>query len=167
MTGHRALLQLFLLAGNVIITMAESSSPAIVQPPNAARYDNYRLYRLQLETDEHVQVFQQVEAISDSVIFYGHARNPGQHLTIMVAAHKIADITELLTRYNVQHRILVRLIMMTYCICILSSRFSWFPRRTTSRNQSISSSSLCCQKTRPAAIWIGITISIWTQFTIG
>lgn len=85
------------------------SSSGHVQPANAARYDNYRLYRLHLETDEQVKIFVELEEVSDSVIFYGHARQIGQKLTIMVAAHKVADITELLQRFNVEHQILVSL----------------------------------------------------------
>ncbi|XP_053678271.1 zinc carboxypeptidase-like [Anopheles nili] len=72
----------------------------------AARYDNYRLYRVVLATDEHVQVFQQLEAKSDSCTFYGHARQPGQQLTIMVSASKVADFEDLLTLYSVEGRVL-------------------------------------------------------------
>lgn len=75
--------------------------------PNEARYDNYRLYRVKIVNDEQVAMFQDLERISDSCIFYGHARNVGQELTILVSAHKIADFTELLQRYVVEHRILV------------------------------------------------------------
>ena len=74
---------------------------------NKARYDYYRLYRVHLDTEEHVKLFQEVEEKSDSFTFYGHARKPGQDLTILVAAHKIADMTDLMKRYNVTGRILV------------------------------------------------------------
>jgi hypothetical protein len=53
-----------------------------------ARYDNYRLVRLTLKTQEHVDVLQELEEQSDSFTFYGHALNPNQNLTILVAAHK-------------------------------------------------------------------------------
>lgn len=53
-----------------------------------ARYDNYRLVRLHLETEEHIALFQELEAESDSYTFYGHALNAPQDLTILVAAHK-------------------------------------------------------------------------------
>jgi hypothetical protein len=55
---------------------------------NKARYDNYRLVRLTLKTQEHVDLFQELEGESDSYTFYGHALNPDQNLTILVAAHK-------------------------------------------------------------------------------
>uniref|UniRef100_A0A182PI26 Zinc carboxypeptidase A 1 n=1 Tax=Anopheles epiroticus TaxID=199890 RepID=A0A182PI26_9DIPT len=74
----------------------------------AARYDNYRLYRVELETDAHVQLFQQLETKSDSCTFYGHARQPGQQLTIMVSASKVADFEDLLTLHAVSGRVLER-----------------------------------------------------------
>lgn len=55
---------------------------------NKARYDFYRLVRLSLETQEHVDLFQELEAESDSYTFYGHALKAPQDLTILVAAHK-------------------------------------------------------------------------------
>lgn len=91
----------------IMSTNAISSPTGHVQPANAARYDNYRLYRLHLETEEQVKIFVELEEISDGVVFYGHARNTGQKLTIMVAAHKVADINELLERFKVEHQILV------------------------------------------------------------
>lgn len=74
---------------------------------NKARYDNYRLYRVQLKTDDQVKAFQEIESRSDSYIFIGHAREPNQNLTIMVAAHKVAEITDILNDYKVGHEILV------------------------------------------------------------
>jgi hypothetical protein len=53
-----------------------------------ARYDNYRLVRLTLKKQEHVDILQELEEQSDSFTFYGHALNPDQNLTILVAAHK-------------------------------------------------------------------------------
>lgn len=55
---------------------------------NKARYDNYRLIRVHLETQEHVDLFTELEAESDSYTFYGHALAAPQDLTILVAAHK-------------------------------------------------------------------------------
>lgn len=53
-----------------------------------ARYDNYKLVRVTLKTEDHVKLFQELEEQSDSYTFYGHARKVDQELTIMVAAHK-------------------------------------------------------------------------------
>lgn len=55
---------------------------------NKARYDNYRLVRLNLETEDHVKLFQELEEESDSFVFYGHALAAPQELTILVSSHK-------------------------------------------------------------------------------
>jgi hypothetical protein len=60
-----------------------------------------------LETDEHVRVLQELEKQCDSYTFYGHARNPPQNLTIMVAAHKIAEIDDIMQRFQIKNELLV------------------------------------------------------------
>lgn len=75
--------------------------------PEKARYDNYRLIRVHLETQEHVDLFQELEEESDSYTFYGHALNVNQDVTIMVAAHKIFEIQDLTQRYGIKYTILV------------------------------------------------------------
>lgn len=72
-----------------------------------ARYDNYRVYHVHFRTDEQVKLFQQIEERSDSYTFMGHAREVNQNLTFLVAPHKIADLTDILTSYNVGYKILV------------------------------------------------------------
>uniref|UniRef100_A0AAG5DUP9 Zinc carboxypeptidase A 1 n=1 Tax=Anopheles atroparvus TaxID=41427 RepID=A0AAG5DUP9_ANOAO len=84
-------------------TALVNSTPA----PNVARYDHFRLYRVFIETQPQVAMLQQLEDRSDSYSFMGHARNVNQNLTIMVAPHKIAEITELLERYELQGTILL------------------------------------------------------------
>ena len=74
---------------------------------NKARYDNYRLVRLTLKTEEHVDLFQELENDSDSYTFYGHALNPNQNLTILVAAHKIFEIYDIVERYGLDYTVLV------------------------------------------------------------
>lgn len=72
-----------------------------------ARYDNYALYRLHISTEEQVNILQELEERSDSYTFYGHARKIDQDLTILVAAHKLAEIQEILERYQIQGQVLV------------------------------------------------------------
>lgn len=79
-----------------------------------ARYDNYRLYRVHLGNDQQLKVFQELETRSDSYVFYGHARVVNQSLTIMVAAHKIAEfVIDILEKYDVQNEMLVRVVFCT------------------------------------------------------
>lgn len=75
--------------------------------PEKARYDNYRLIRVHLGTQEHVDLFQELEDESDSYTFYGHALNVNQDVTIMVAAHKIFEIQDLTQRFGIKYTILV------------------------------------------------------------
>lgn len=72
-----------------------------------ARYDNHRIYRVHLKTDDQVKVFQEIEQRSDSYQFMGHAREANQNLSFLVAAHKIADLTDILTDYKIGYEILV------------------------------------------------------------
>lgn len=74
---------------------------------NKARYDNYQLVRVSLQTDDHVKLFQEIEAESDSYVFYGHARKIGQQLTILVAAHKIFEFNDIVKRFGLEFVVLV------------------------------------------------------------
>lgn len=74
---------------------------------NKARYDQFRIYRVFLESEEQVQLMQQLENRSDSYTFMGHARHANQNLTIMVAPQKIAEISDLLERYNILGSVLL------------------------------------------------------------
>jgi len=67
-----------------------------VAPPDQARYDNYRIYNVEFENEEQIELFQKLEEQSDSLTFIGHAREIGQKLSILVAAHRVADIADLL-----------------------------------------------------------------------
>ncbi|EDX06105.1 GD10206 [Drosophila simulans] len=74
-------------------------------PPDQARYDNYRIYNVEFENQEQIELFQKLEEQSDSLTFIGHAREIGQKLSILVAAHRVADIADLLKTYKVKHRV--------------------------------------------------------------
>ncbi|CRK96824.1 CLUMA_CG010030, isoform A, partial [Clunio marinus] len=71
-----------------------------------ARYDNYRLVRVHLESAEHVTLFTELEAESDSFTYYGHALRFPQSLTILVAAHKIYEFQDIVDRYHVKWDVL-------------------------------------------------------------
>lgn len=72
-----------------------------------ARYDNYRIYRVHIETEEHVKLLQELEERSDSYMFIGHALRPKQNLSILVSAHKVGEITDLLKLNNITAKVLV------------------------------------------------------------
>lgn len=96
---------------SVILAMTTAATSS----ENIARYDNYRVYFVELSTEEHVKVFQKLEEISDSCTFYGHARNPGQKLHVMVAAARLADFNDLLVTYKVKYEILVSFLVKRVC----------------------------------------------------
>lgn len=81
-SGHKLVSRIFLILSLVSVTMS------CEMEGNKARYDNYRLVRLHLDSEEHVGLFQELEEQSDSFTFYGHALKAPQDLTILVAAHK-------------------------------------------------------------------------------
>ncbi|XP_020808940.1 zinc carboxypeptidase [Drosophila serrata] len=86
--------------------LGEEIKPVAGSVPAQARYDYTRIYQVELASKEHVRLFQALELASDSCSFMGHARVPGQKLTIMVTAAKVADFDDLVHSYNVTHRIL-------------------------------------------------------------
>jgi len=74
---------------------------------NQARYDNYRVYRLFLSTEKHLQIFQEIEKQRDSYAFFGHPKRVNQRLKVMVAAHKIPEISFILEKNNIEYEILI------------------------------------------------------------
>ncbi|XP_053678130.1 zinc carboxypeptidase-like [Anopheles nili] len=95
-----------ILAGAALLTLIASISGQSLSE-NVARYDYFRLYRVLIKTQAQVEMLQQLEELSDSYSFMGHARQPNQNLTIMVAPNKIAELTELLARYELQGTVLL------------------------------------------------------------
>ncbi|XP_055586732.1 zinc carboxypeptidase-like [Uranotaenia lowii] len=76
-------------------------------PDNRARYDHFRLVRVWLETEQQVTAMQELENRSDSYAFMGHARHPNQNLTIMVGPQKIAEMADLLDRFDIRGTVLL------------------------------------------------------------
>ncbi|XP_059609890.1 zinc carboxypeptidase-like [Phlebotomus argentipes] len=95
----RVLLLIFSLMMSVNVNTCEIA--------DKARYDNYRLYRFHMATEEQVKVMQELEQMSDSFVFIGHARHVDQTLTMMVAAHKVAEAEDLFKRYGMTRTVLI------------------------------------------------------------
>ena len=83
MSKSRLKIWIFFLIASLSLVMACDSDG-----DSKARYDNYRLVRLRLTTQEQIELFQKLEEESDSYVFYGHALKAPQDLTILVCAHK-------------------------------------------------------------------------------
>uniref|UniRef100_A0A336MQX1 Zinc carboxypeptidase A 1 n=1 Tax=Culicoides sonorensis TaxID=179676 RepID=A0A336MQX1_CULSO len=101
---------LVFIVPSLIVTSAESSLSGEKMSERKvgikARYDNFALYRLHIKTEEQVKILQELEEKSDSYVFYGHALRPDQRLTVMVGAHKLVEIEELISRFGIGGEIL-------------------------------------------------------------
>ncbi|TDG46387.1 hypothetical protein AWZ03_007161 [Drosophila navojoa] len=86
--------------------VSENSCCAGNGAKDQARYDHYRIYNVQFDNEEQIKLFQKLEEQSDSLTFIGHAREIGQKLSILVAAHRVADFADLLETYKLKHRVL-------------------------------------------------------------
>ncbi|XP_030557731.1 zinc carboxypeptidase [Drosophila novamexicana] len=87
-------------------SVSDNTCGAVGAGKDQARYDHYRIYNVQFDNEEQIKLFQQLEKESDSLTFIGHAREIGQKLSILVAAHRVADFADLLDTYKLQHRVL-------------------------------------------------------------
>lgn len=139
---------------------------------NQARYDHYRIYNVELDTEEKVELFKKLEEQCDSMIFIGHAREVGQKLSILVSAHKVADLADLLEHYQVKHRILVSIrntTSMGSSIYIHSVVLFYIfsERHTISKRKSIKTMPPSCLSVRISRNLIGIITIIWKLFTNG
>lgn len=85
-----------------------------VKTTSIARYDNYHVYCVSLDTEGQVKVFQDLEKLSDSFTFYGHARFSGQKLLIMMAPAKIADFYDILETHKVKYDVLVSIFIFLF-----------------------------------------------------
>lgn len=100
--------QSIIFLGVLILTLCIICSG---EQDNKARYDNYRVYRLVIKTEQQLQIFQEIEKSRDSYAFFGHPKRINQRIKVMVAAQKIPEISEILLRYDVEHQILVNILL--------------------------------------------------------
>lgn len=60
-----------------------------------ARFDNYRVYSVNIENEEQLSVLRELEAYADGISFRAMPTAVGQMVDIIVPPHKLADISEL------------------------------------------------------------------------
>ena len=70
-----------------------------------ARYDNYRVYEVSPENLEHIKILESVKESSDSYIFLNSAHRIGDVAHIIVAPHKFADFTSVLSDSDIAFRL--------------------------------------------------------------
>lgn len=94
--------------------IAVSQSDFIAVPTNMsvekfpARYDNYMLWRVHIDTEEQLVVMQELERRNLGIEFIGHVRKTGQKLTLVIPARAVADLSHMLERYQMKNEVLVR-----------------------------------------------------------
>lgn len=67
-----------------------------------ARFDNYRVYSVNVENDNQLKVLQELEEVSGGIIFLDSPNFEGT-VNIVVPPHKFADVNELFKTYNMKH----------------------------------------------------------------
>lgn len=72
-----------------------------------ARYDNYRLWRVHIETEEQLAMMKELEKRGMGIEFYGHVRKTDQKLTILVPARAVADMVDLFGRFKMTNTVLL------------------------------------------------------------
>lgn len=70
-----------------------------------ARFDNYRVYSIEVETEEQLQVLQQLENHQDGLLFLISPIAVPMRIEIIVPPHKFADIFELCEKYGIKNEI--------------------------------------------------------------
>lgn len=69
------------------------------------RFDNYRVYSVNIENEEQLKVLRELEAYPDGSIFLDYPTIVGQTVDIIVPPHKFADIGEIFETFNFKNHI--------------------------------------------------------------
>lgn len=71
-----------------------------------ARFDNYRVYLIEVENDEQLKVLQDLENYQDGLSFMmPPTTNQTSFVEIIVPPHKFADITELFEKFEMKNEL--------------------------------------------------------------
>lgn len=70
-----------------------------------ARFDNYRVYSIEIENEEQLKVLQQFENHQDGLLFLIPPMAVPMRVEIVVPPHKFADIFELCEKYDIKNEI--------------------------------------------------------------
>ncbi|CRL07711.1 CLUMA_CG020665, isoform A [Clunio marinus] len=65
-----------------------------------ARFDNYRVYSIEIENEIQSQVLQELEATSDSYLFWDSTQKIHQKVDVVVPPHKFADFHEIIKKFS-------------------------------------------------------------------
>lgn len=65
-----------------------------------ARFDNYRVYSVNIQNEKQLNVLRELEAHPDGISFRMMPTSVGQKIDFIVPPHKLADISELFDAYE-------------------------------------------------------------------
>ncbi|XP_055527853.1 uncharacterized protein LOC129720401 [Wyeomyia smithii] len=65
-----------------------------------ARFDNYRLYQIQIDNLQQLEVLQAIEQLSDGYNFWAEPAHVNSRADLVVPPHKFAEFSELVDRYG-------------------------------------------------------------------
>lgn len=67
-----------------------------------ARYDNYRVYKVQIENEQQLEVLQMVDSNPDGYRFWSPPQAVGSTVELVVPPHKFAEFSELSERFIIK-----------------------------------------------------------------
>lgn len=68
-----------------------------------ARFDNYRVYSIEVETDEQLKVLKEIENQKDGPLFLMPPTATQTFVEFIVPPHKFADISELCEKFQMKN----------------------------------------------------------------
>lgn len=77
----------------------------IVIAAEKARFDNYRVYSIEIENEEQLQMVQQLENHQDGLLFLIPPLVVPMRVEVVVPPHKFADISELCEKSSIKNEI--------------------------------------------------------------
>lgn len=73
-----------------------------------ARYDNYRIYSVSIESDQQLNVLRELQNRPDGITSQVTPTRVGEIVDLIIPPHKFADISELFETYKFKNRIKTR-----------------------------------------------------------
>lgn len=70
-----------------------------------ARFDNYRVYSIAVETKEQLNLLKEIEETSDSYSFWESPAKVPSTADIVVPPHQFAHFGELITKFNLKTKL--------------------------------------------------------------
>lgn len=71
------------------------------------RYDNYRIYKANIDNEKQLEILQALENYRDGILFLESPMMMKRSAELLVAPHKFADITNLFESFEINNEIKV------------------------------------------------------------